>query len=161
MKTAGILITARSSGEERTQKRRTTELDDVALEISHEIDRKEAATRGGDSPAAGKGGGTGGTRKGKKGARRGSGKNKKKKKKKHEPIKFDFRKFKFVEEVDDKYVMEYRLTRDEIMSYRKNHFHLERDPKIAVRETKSSELKEEFGTYCGAKKTIKNWLFWV
>lgn len=142
-----ILISARttSEGDERLQKRRT-ELDDVALEISQEINRHEEATSGGDVVHKVKG-----IKKGKK----------KKKKKTPEPIKFDFRKFKFVEEVDDKYVMEYALTPDEIMNYRKNHFQIERVPKIEVRETKSSELKEEFGTYCGVKKTIKNWLYWT
>lgn len=145
-----ILISARSTSDEERPERRRTELDDIALEISHEISRHEEASSGEEVAHSRKGKNT---KKGKK--------KKKKKKKPPEPIKFDFRKFKFVEEVDDKYVMEYTLTPDEIMSYRKNHFQIEREPIIEVRETKSSELKEEFGTYCGVKKTIKNWLYWT
>lgn len=142
-----ILHSSRTSGEEKPPQKRRTELDDIAMEISNELERNEEVSRGG-----------GVIRKVKDAKKN---KQKKKKKKKPEPIKFDFRKFKYVEPVDDEYVMEYALTPDEIMNYRKNHFQIERDPRIEVRDTKSSELKEEFGTYCGIKKTIKNWLYWT
>lgn len=148
-----ILVSARSPASEEQLQKRRTELDDVAMEISNSINRREeaaAAAAAGEEAAVRK---HLGSRKRKK--------HKKKRKKKKEPVKFKLGKFKFIEEVDDHYVMEYGLTLDEIMTYRKNHFHLDREPEIMVRETKSSEMKEEFGTYCGVKKTIKNWLFWV
>lgn len=70
-------------------------------------------------------------------------------------------KFKFVEPIDDDHVMEYGLSEQEIMNYRRRHFKVENPPIFEVRTNKTSEMKEEFGTYCGIKKTIKNWLYWV
>ncbi len=129
--------------------RKTTELDQIAQELRQELNRTDMALKISTIVSEANQG------------RTSKKKKKKKKTKKKEPIKFELVKFKFVEPVDDNYVMEYGLPPDEIMDYRKNQFHIERDPKILIRETKSSELKEEFGTYCGVKKTIKNWLYWV
>lgn len=158
-----VVTAARSPTREEGPQKRRSELDDVAMEISNSLDRKQAkeakeakeakvpkvATT--DQPEAPT----------KPFRSKKDKKKKKKKKKKKEPTHFELRNFKFIEEVDDQYVMEYRLTLDEIMEFRKNHFQLEKEPKIMVRDTKASELKEEFGTYCGVKKTIKNWLYWV
>lgn len=84
------------------------------------------------------------------------------KKKKKGPIKAELTKFKFVEEIDKDHIMEYGLSEDEIMSYRKHNFKLSKPPIYEVRTTKSSEMKEELSSYCGKnRKTIKNWLYWV
>lgn len=85
----------------------------------------------------------------------------KKKKAAKKVVRFELAKCKFTRRVDDDFVMEYRLRPEDIMKYRKNHFHVFKEPRIEVRATKTSELKEEFGNYCGVKKSIKNWLYWV
>ncbi len=59
------------------------------------------------------------------------------------------------------YVMEYGLTWDQIYEISKNRFHIDRNPKVEVHVTKASDMRDEFSSYCGQKKTIKNWLFYI
>lgn len=59
------------------------------------------------------------------------------------------------------YVMEYRLLFDKIFQISKNRFNLQKEPKIEITPTKTQDLRDEFSSYCGQKKTIKNWLFYV
>ncbi|KAL6958497.1 hypothetical protein U1Q18_051078 [Sarracenia purpurea var. burkii] len=89
---------------------------------------------------------------------------KKKRSRTHKPkpkVKAQLAKHKFVESVDDQHIMEYGLTKEEIMNYRKHRFNISNQPLVEVKMNKTAEMKEEFGTYCGIKKTIKNWLYYV
>lgn len=90
-------------------------------------------------------------------------KRKKKKKKVEKKIRtFAVRKQKTTIPVEDSnYVMEYSLTWDQIYQMSKNHFDHSRLPRIEIAMNKSADLRDEFSSYCGQKKTIKNWLFYV
>ncbi|KAK7584124.1 hypothetical protein V9T40_005087 [Parthenolecanium corni] len=88
---------------------------------------------------------------------------KKKKKKKIEKVgTFSIRKYRTtIPVVDSNYVMEYGLTWDQIYRISKNRFDHNRMPKIEISMNKNADLRDEFSSYCGQKKTIKNWLFYV
>lgn len=94
----------------------------------------------------------------------GLGGNKKRKlKKKSEKKKtYPVRRFKETIPIEDtNYVMEYSLSWDKVFELSKNKFKIDRNPKIEVHVTKTADMRDEFNSYCGRKKTIKNWLFYV
>lgn len=62
---------------------------------------------------------------------------------------------------DTDYVMEYSLLFDKIFEVSRNRFDLNKNPRIEVAANKTQDLRDEFSSYCGQKKTIKNWLFYV
>ncbi len=62
---------------------------------------------------------------------------------------------------DSDYVMEYTLHDDRIYELSKNRFDLYKNPIFEVAPNKTQDLRDEFSSYCGQKKTIKNWLFYV
>lgn len=89
-------------------------------------------------------------------------KRKPKKKAEYKKKTFPVRQFKGtipVEQTD--FVMEYTLSWDQVFEVSKNKFKIDRNPKIEVHVTKTSDMRDEFSSYCGRKKTIKNWLFYV
>lgn len=53
------------------------------------------------------------------------------------------------------------LTPEEKMQLRRRNFRIHTQPIIRVQSTKSSELKEEFNSYCGQRQKVRNWLFQV
>lgn len=53
------------------------------------------------------------------------------------------------------------LTPEEKMYLRRQHFRIHTDPRIPVQATKSSELKEEFSSYCGRRAKLSNWLYYA
>lgn len=53
------------------------------------------------------------------------------------------------------------LTPEEKMYLRRQHFRIHAEPVIPVQPTKTSELKEEFSSYCGRRAKIRNWLFYA
>lgn len=54
-----------------------------------------------------------------------------------------------------------RLGADQIMNVRRGRFPFQRDPKIPVKENKAFECRESHSSYCGVRKTLKNWLYFV
>ncbi|KAK7584125.1 hypothetical protein V9T40_005088 [Parthenolecanium corni] len=75
---------------------------------------------------------------------------------------YPVRKFKVKIPVEDSnYVMEYSLLFDKIFEVSRNKFDLNKNPKFEVAQNKTQDLRDEFSSYCGQKKTIKNWLFFV
>lgn len=75
---------------------------------------------------------------------------------------FKFREFKVTQPVDIKnYVMEYGVPSETVMEFRKGKIKYAEQPKLEVRESKASVLKDEFSGVCGRKEGIKNWLFYV
>lgn len=91
-------------------------------------------------------------------------KKKRSKKKGHVVVKksYPVRKYKEVVEVDDTgYIVEYVLDENTIYEVSKNRFRYLDPPKIDVVPTKTTDLRDEFSSYCGSKKSIKNWLFYV
>lgn len=83
---------------------------------------------------------------------------------KHRPVKrsYPVRKFKYKMPVEDtNYVMEYALNFERVMEVSKNRFDIHSEPKIAVTVTKATDLRDEFSSYCGDRKAIKNWLFYT
>lgn len=59
------------------------------------------------------------------------------------------------------YMMEVYLAPDIIEKTRKGNIDVSREPKIRVNYTRGADLRDEFSCYCGQKKSIKNWLFYV
>lgn len=55
----------------------------------------------------------------------------------------------------------FRLDRDQVMEVRRGKFAYRREPKIPVRENKAFEYRESHSSYCGERKTLKNWLYFV
>lgn len=87
----------------------------------------------------------------------------KKKKKVKKPLSsFPVRRFRETLPVEGTvYEIEYRLTPDRIYQVSKNRIKYAKEPKIEPMPNKTQDLRDEFSTYCGVKKTIKNWLFYV
>ena len=93
-------------------------------------------------------------------------KKKKKSKKKRIPKKkrvfFKFREFRVTQPVDGKnYVMEYGIPDEQVMEFRRGKIKYAELPKLEVRESKASVLKDEFSGWCGRKQGIRNWLYYV
>lgn len=87
---------------------------------------------------------------------------KKKNHKKNKKEAYPVRKFRVRIPVEDSnYVMEYGLLFEKIFEVSRNRFDLLRNPRIEVMPNKTQDLRDEFSSYCGQKKTIKNWLFYV
>lgn len=59
------------------------------------------------------------------------------------------------------YVMELSLTSEKIYQLSKNHIKRDEEPKFQVKPNRAQDLKDEFSSYCGEKKKIKNWLYYV
>lgn len=59
------------------------------------------------------------------------------------------------------YMMEVYLAPQMIEKTRKGNIDVSREPKIRVNYTRGADLRDEFSCYCGQKKSIKNWLFYV
>lgn len=70
-------------------------------------------------------------------------------------------KVKYVIPVGDNIIMEYKLPQDEIMKIRKTNIQFIRNPRIEVRHTKSTVLKEEFSSYCGIRHRHTTWLYYI
>lgn len=70
-------------------------------------------------------------------------------------------KIRYIIPVGDNIIMEYKLPQDDIMKIRKNNIQFIKNPKIEVRHTKSTVLKEEFSSYCGISDRHKKWLHYI
>jgi len=93
------------------------------------------------------------------GSKRNAAKRVPKKKKK---IFFKFREFRVTQPVDMRnYVMEYTIPNEQVMEFRKNKIKYANNPKLEVRDSKASVLKDEFNGWCGRKQGIRNWLYYV
>lgn len=89
---------------------------------------------------------------------------KKKKKKVVGPTKFranlrDFTERIAIEGTD--YVMEMYLAPDIIENTRKYNIDITKQPKIVPNSTTAADMRDEYSTYCGQRKSIKNWLYYV
>ena len=83
-------------------------------------------------------------------------------KKKKVPVVFKFREIRVSQPVEMKnYVMEYTIPNDQAMEFRKGKIKYANNPKLEVRDTKASTLKDEFSGWCGRKQGIRNWLYYV
>lgn len=83
-------------------------------------------------------------------------------KRKKRPVVFKFREFRVTQPVNMKnYVMEYTIPPTQIMEFRKGKIKYANNPKLEVRDSKASTLKDEFSGWCGRKQGIRNWLYFV
>ncbi len=79
------------------------------------------------------------------------------------PVKLKLNEYRHQESIEGTpYVMEYVFSKDQLFKFRRGKYKdLYREPKIEIVPTKCSEMRDEFSAYCGTRKTIKNWLFYV
>ncbi len=90
-------------------------------------------------------------------------KKKKKQKKKMEPKKkVNLRKFKQeIPITGTDYSMELYLGPEIIDKTRMGKFDITKEPHIRVNYNKSADLRDEFSSYCGMRKKLKNWLYYT
>ncbi|XKL68891.1 hypothetical protein PGB90_006660 [Kerria lacca] len=90
---------------------------------------------------------------------------KKKRKKKNQaqlPKKVNLRNFtQKIPVTGTNYTMELYLGPEIIDRTRKGKFNIAKEPKIEISTNRSSDLRDEFASYCGQKKKLKNWLYYV
>lgn len=87
---------------------------------------------------------------------------KKRRKRKPKKQKANLREFKQEIPIEGmNYVMEVVLEQQLIENTRVGNIDFRKDPKFAVKTTKTTDLRDEFSSYCGQRKGIKNWLFQV